>query len=205
MTFNYKIFKEHIINFNCENYLTEKSAEFKSLYNDFYIFYVKLIKDEIEKTKQLNAKFSKNINDKNDKNNKFLKFNRISAPIELRKVCSLDSIGDENEKLNIIIRTYLNKISLDTYDKITEQLINKLLENKNTNIFKILSEEIVNKCIFDNKYRNLYINFCAKVWNNKNIHLNLISIVKDNTENNTEYYALYNINNNKKKILKLYD
>lgn len=187
MSFNYKLFKEHINCFDFENYLKNTSENFQSKYNDFYLFYIKIIKDEIEKTKQLNAKFSKNINEKN--NNKFHKFNRsLSTPIEFKKVCSFESIGDEDEKLNIIIRTYLNKISSYTYDKVTDQLIDKLLENKNTNIFKILSEEIVNKCIYDYKYRNLYINLCAKIWNNKKIHFNLIKINK--IDNN--YFASYN-------------
>ena len=191
MSFNYKLFKEHINCFDFENYIKKSSDIFQLKYNDFYIFYVKIIKDEIEKTKQLNAKFTKNINDKN--NSKFHKFNRnLNTPIEFKKVCSFESIGDEDEKLNIIIRTYLNKISTYTYEKVTDQLIEKLLENKNTNIFKILSEEIVNKCIYDYKYRNLYINLCAKIWNNKKIHFNLITINKvDN-----KYYASYNTDNN---------
>ena len=192
MSFNYKIFKEHIIGFDYEGYLNNTSDKFKLIYNDFYEFYLKIIDDEIEKTKQLNAKFSKNIN---EKNNKFFKFNRNvnPPPIEMRKVCSFESIDDENEKLNIIIRSYLNKISMSTYEKVTDQLIDKLLENKNTNIFTILSKEIVNKCIFDYKYRNLYINLCSKIWNNKKIHLNLINIKKvDN-----KYYANYdNLNTN---------
>ena len=107
----------------------------------------------------------------------------------MKKVCSFDSIGDENEKLNIIIRTYLNKISEDTYEKVSQQLLDKLLTNKNTNIFKILSEEIVNKCLFDYKYRNLYINLCSKIWSNKKIHYNLIKIIKKDNS----YYGEYNI------------
>lgn len=183
MSFDYNIFKKHIISFDYHKYLNNSHQDFNEKFNKFYDYYLKIIQDEIENTKQLNAKFNKNINDKN----KFSKFNR--SPIEMKKVCSFDSIGDENEKLNIIIRTYLNKISEDTYEKVSEQLLNKLLSNKNTNIFKILSEEIVNKCLFDYKYRNLYINLCSKIWNNKKIHYNLIKIVKkDNL-----YYGEYNI------------
>lgn len=187
MSFNYKLFKEHINCFDFEKYIKDSSVSFQSKYNEFYVFYEKIIKDEIEKTKQLNAKFSKNIN---EKHNKFYKFNRnINTPIEFKKVCSFESIGDENEKLNIIIRTYLNKISTHTYEKVTDQLIEKLLENNNTHVFKILSEEIVNKCIYDYKYRNLYINLCSKIWNNKKIHYNLIKINK----HNDKYYASYNV------------
>ena len=123
MTFNYKIFKEHIINFNCENYLTEKSAEFKSLYNDFYIFYVKLIKDEIEKTKQLNAKFSKNINDKNDKNDKndmenmehLVQANRFSYKGNINNYQMIKKQLDSN----------LPKLDFKTFMKMQEEKKNK--------------------------------------------------------------------------------
>ena len=188
MSLNYITFKENIEFFDYDNYLNSKEHEFINTYNKFYKFYINLIKDEIEKTKQLNAKFSKNINEKNNKYNN--KYNRVNYNIEFKKVYSFENINDENEKLNIIIRTYLNKITNDTYERVTEQLINKLLENKNINIFKILSKEIINKCIFDYKYRNLYINFCSKVWNNKKIHLNLVEIEKINDK----YYGKYNLN-----------
>ena len=185
MSFDYNIFKKHIVSFDYNKYFNNIDDNFKEKFNNFYNFYLKIIQEEIENTKQLNAKFNKNINEKN----KYFKFNR-HPPIEMKKVCSFDSIGDENEKLNIIIRTYLNKISDDTYDKVSEQLIEKLLCNKNINIFKILSEEIINKCLFDYKYRNLYINLCSKIWNNKKIHYNLIKINKKDNK----YYGEYNIN-----------
>ena len=192
MSFDYSLFKKHISSFNHEKYLESFNNDFKNKYNNFYDFYLKIIKEEIENTKQLNAKFSSNLKDKS----KYYKFNRAPPPIDFKKVCSFDSIDDENEKLNIIIRTYLNKISNDTYEKVTDQLIEKLSTNKNTNIFKILSEEIVNKCIFDYKYRNLYINLCSKIWNNKKIHYNLVIITKlDN-----KYYAEFEIENIKEKL-----
>ena len=185
MDLNYNLFNTHINEFDVPTYTVHSTVlEHHFL---FYELYQKLIHDEIEKTKQLNAKFTKNMY---EKNNKYLKLQRNNSHgSEFKKVCSFESIDDENEKLNIIIRTYLNKISNDTYDKVSEQLMEKLLEIKNMNIFKILSEEIVNKCIYDNKYRNIYINLCSKIWNNKKIHYNLITIEKKNDS----YYAVYNI------------
>lgn len=191
MSFDYNLFKKHISSFDYQNYLNDSSTSFQTEFDKFYSFYLKIIKDEIENTKQLNAKFSKNIN---DKNGKFSKFNR-HQPIEFKKVCSFESIDNENERLNIIIRTYLNKFSEETFDKVSEQLIEKLGTFKNNNLFKILSEEIVNKCIFDYKYRNLYINLCSKIWSNKKIHYNLIKINKE--DNN--YYAEHNINDQAQK------
>tara|TARA_Y200000002_G_C22672435_1_gene660629 strand:- start:36 stop:1532 length:1497 start_codon:yes stop_codon:yes gene_type:complete len=198
MSFDYNLFKKHIYSFDCDSYLTNINPTFNENYHKFYDYYNKIIKEEIENTKQLNAKFSKNMN---DKNSKYFKINRsypnsTPSPIEFKKVCSFESIDDENEKLNIIIRTYLNKISNDTFEKVSDQLIDKLLLNKNINIFKILSEEIINKCIFENKYRNLYINLCSKVWNNKKIHYNIINIVKDSENYYAEYY-IDELNTNK--------
>jgi len=186
MSFDYQLFKNHISSLDYLTYLNNSNTNFQETFNDFYNFYLKLIKQEIESTKQLNAKFCKNLNEKGkySKNNK--------SPIELKKVCSFDSINNENEKLNIIIRTNLNKMTDETYHKISENLILQLLENKNTQIFKLLSQEIVNKCMYDIKYRNLYINLCSKIWNNKKIHYNLIEIVK----HNNNFYAEYNVDNN---------
>jgi hypothetical protein len=65
--------------------------------------------------------------------------------------------------------------------------MNELILIENKNIFNILSSEILNKCLFDVKYRNLYINLCHKIWTNKQIHSNLINII--NIDNN--YYWEY--------------
>jgi hypothetical protein len=190
MELNYNLFNSHIKDFDSSIY-NEKSSK-NNLENHFlfYQIYKKLIQSEIEKTKQLNAKFSKSLFEKNNKHNKINRNNSYGS--EFKKVCSFESIDDEDERLNIIIRTYLNKISNDTFDKVSEQLIDKLLEIKNMNIFKILSEEIVNKCIYDNKYRNIYINLCSKIWNNKKIHYNLITIVKEEEF----FYAVYQLEEN---------
>jgi len=187
MELNYNLFNTHIKDFESYVYIEKSSKHNLENHLIFYELYKKLIHSEIEKTKQLNAKFSKSIFEKNNKHNKLNRNN--SYGFEFKKVCSFESIDDEDERLNIIIRTYLNKLSNDTFDKVSEQLIEKLLEIKNMNIFKILSEEIVNKCIYDNKYRNLYINLCSKIWNNKKIHYNLINIVKDENF----FYAIYQI------------
>jgi len=186
MDIDFNLFNEHINTFNDESYLSNINIDKIISHQTFYNSYLELIKDEILKTQQLNAKFSKILFDKN--NNKQGKISRNNSyGSEFKKVCSFESINDENEKLNIIIRTYLNKISNDTFDKVSEKLIEKLMEVKNVNIFKILSEEIVNKCIYDNKYRHLYIHLCHKIWNNKKIHYNLISIIKEQER----FFALY--------------
>ena len=193
MELNFNLFNNHIKDFDAFIYKEKSSKNNLDNHFLFYELYQKLIHDEIEKTKQLNAKFTKSLFEKNNKYNKLNRNNSYGS--EFKKVCSFESIDDEDERLNIIIRTYLNKISHDTFDKVSEQLMEKLLEIKNMNIFKILSEEIVNKCIYDNKYRNIYINLCSKIWNNKKIHYNLINIEKEDHL----FYAVYQLEENSTK------
>ena len=38
------------------------------------------------------------------------------------------------------------------------------------------------KCLFDIKFRNLYINLCYKIWSNKEIHYNLVDIIHKNSQ-----------------------
>ena len=64
MSFDYQLFKNHISSLDYLTYLNNSNTNFQETFNDFYNFYLKLIKQEIESTKQLNAKFCKNLNEK---------------------------------------------------------------------------------------------------------------------------------------------
>ena len=186
MEITYNTFIEDITNFTLDSYISNKNNLFEDNFNKFYNYYL-ILEDEEKKKYNANIiKFKKSINDQ--KSVKFMKINR--APEEYKKIYDLNNIQDENEKLSIKIRSYLNKISADTYEKICTQLIDELIEINNLKIFEILSKEITTKCILDNKYRNLYINLCNKIWNNKQIHLNLINIKK------TGYDYYWNVINN---------
>ena len=180
MIIDYETFINNINNYDINFYLKNKNSEFINKINDFNNVYKIIEEEEKKKFNQNNIKFKKFYND--NKNNKFQKIPRDLEKIEpLKKILSFDTINNENEKLSILIMSYLNKFSEDTFEKISDNLINELISINNIKIFEILSEQITNKCILDFKYRHLYILLCNKIWNNKNIHLNLVNI---NIENN---------------------
>lgn len=178
MIIDYETFINNINIFDVDLYLKNKDTEFISKITEFNNIYKIIDEEEKKKFSQNNIKFKKFYND--NKNNKFSKISRdLEKPEPLKKILSFDTINNENEKLSILIMSYLNKFSEDTFDKISNDLINELTNIKNIKIFEILSEQITNKCILDFKYRNLYILLCNKIWNNKEIHLNLINITHD--------------------------
>ena len=194
MKVEYNTFIENINNFILDNYTSNKNNLFDNNFNKFYSYYLILEEEEKKKYNANIIKFKKSMNEQ--KNIKYLKINR--EPEEYKKLYDINDIQDENEKLSIKIRSYLNKISNDTYEKICSKLIDELITIKNPKIFEILSKEITTKCIFDNKYRILYINLCNKIWENKQIHLNLIEIKKKsydyywNILNNIEIHGPFN-------------
>ena len=205
MIIDYETFINNINNFDSLEYLKNKDLEFVNQINNFNIVY-KIIEDEEKKKfNQNNIKFKKFYN---DKNNKFSKISRdIEKPEPLKKILIYDTVNNENEKLSILINSYLNKISEDTFDKISDDMIKELINLKNIKIFEILSEQITNKCILDFKYRNLYIQLCNKIWNNNDIHFNLVNINKDdknytwNILNDSEIYGPYENENYMKNII----
>ena len=172
MELNYNSFIQNINNFNAENYIKKINID---IFNKFYEYYLVLDEEENKKYNANVIKFKKSINEQ--KNHKYVKINR--EPEEYKKLYDINNIQDEDQKVAIMIRSYLNKLSNETYERISTQLIDELLSIENIKIFEILSKEITNKCIFDNKYRNLYINLCHNIWNNKQIHYNLIKMKKE--------------------------
>jgi hypothetical protein len=178
MTVSYSSFKNNYINFNCEEYLSNIiHSNSYNFYSDFIKIYKEIENEDLKKPLfSQSTKFKKNPN--NYKNYKYVKINRDKE--EVKNTWVFENPKEENNKISIIIKTYLNKISEDTYKKISIDFMNELLNIKNPLLFDILSKEIFNKCIFDNKYRHLYINLCNKIWTNKEIHLNLVNIINDN-------------------------
>lgn len=177
MIISYEKFINDVNIFDIDNYLKNKESDFVTKINEFNNIYKIIEEEEKKKYNQNNIKFKKFFN---DKNNKFSKISRdLEKPEPLKKILSFDTINNENEKLSILIMSYLNKISDDTFEKISNDLIKELININNIKMFEILSEQITNKCILDFKYRHLYILLCSKIWNNKEIHLNLINIEKN--------------------------
>ena len=173
MQLSYSSYKNDIISFKSEEYI-------KNLDDVFYSF-INIYKDiENEDFKKpifsQTSKFKKIPN--NFKNYKYLKINRDNE--EEKNNWVFENPVGESEKISILIKTYLNKISEDTYKKISIDFINEILLIDNPQLFEILSKEILCKCLFDNKYRKLYINLCNKIWTNKQIHYNLVEIIDRN-------------------------
>ncbi len=194
MTFSYSSFKNDILSFKNEEYI--KTIEDPTLYNSFVDFIDNYRKIENEDFKKpifsQTTKFKKIPNI--CKNFKYQKINRDKKDLKENGVnneplqFTFDNPVNETEKISFMIRTHLNKISKDTYKKISLEFINELSEIKNPELFEILCIEILKKCLFDNKYRNLYVNLCYKIWLTKKIHQNLINIIiKD-----SKYYWIEN-------------
>ena len=193
MKVDYNTFILNIDQFNTEQYL-DNNPEIEQNFNQFYSYYLILYDEEKKKYNANTIKFKKSIMEQ--KNNKYTKITRDND--EFKKICNIENIKDADEKFLIIIRGYLNKICDETYDKVNKQIIDELINYENIHIFSLLSKEIINKCIFDSKYRNLYIKLCNVIWSNRELHYNLITIKK----NNYDYYWHLNgdDNNNDSEI-----
>jgi hypothetical protein len=179
MSPSYSSFKNDLISFNTEEYIKIiYENESFTIFSNFLENYKDIEHEDFKKPIfSQTSKFKKIPN--NFKNYKYLKINRDNEDNENEKKnnWTFENPKEDNEKISILIKTYLNKISEDTYKKISSDFMNELILIKNINLFEILCTEILNKCLFDNKYRNLYINLCYKIWNNKQIHYNLIELV----------------------------
>ncbi len=183
---SYSSFKNNINKFNSEEYLKNQidTSSF-DLFLDFIQKYREIENEDLKKPIfSQTTKFKKNPN--NYKHYKSLKMLRDKD--EHKNVWSFQAPTEEITKITILIKSYLNKISEDTYKDVSVEFINELLNIKNNNIFSILSQEIFNKCIFEQKFRNLYINLCSKIWSNKDIHYNLTEITIDNNVTSNNYY-----------------
>lgn len=179
MNFSYSSYKNDIESFDLEEYLQNLNPISNNLFNDFIDNYKDIESEDFKKPIfSQTSKFKKIPN--NFKNYKYMKINRDND--EFKNTWVFKNPTDESSKISILVKTYLNKISESTYKKISTDFLNELLLINYPNLFEIISQEIINKCLFDNKYRNLYINLCFKIWSNKQIHYNLIDI--DNKDTN---------------------
>ena len=179
MLTSYSSYKNDIESFNSEEYIQNlQDSVSLEYFNNFIEIYKDIENEDFKKPVfSQTSKFKKNPN--NYKNYKYLKIVRDNN--EPKKSWSFEAPKDESEKISILVKTYLNKITQDTYKKISTEFIDQILLIENQDLFDILSHEILNKCLFDNKYRNLYINLCFKIWTNRKIHNNLIIVTnKDN-------------------------
>ena len=126
-----------------------------------------------------------------------------------KQVKTWNSYAPKNadEKLISLIESNLNKISDESYKKISIDFVNELIQLNDpgagvegaaesastasptavTFFFDIIAKKIVDKCVMDNKYQHLYIHLCNKIWSNRQIHYHLATI-EEGGEDGRRYY-----------------
>ena len=187
MISDYSAFLQDIQNFLNFSNLNEK---FDSGIKDFNVFidrYKEIINEDIKKPAFIQISKNKNV-----KSYKYIKFNRENDDF-VKKSWSINNQIKDNEKVILFIKSNLNKISDENYNIISQEFIDELLNlDYDESIFEILSNEIITKCIYDNKYRKVYINLCSKIWSSKKFHYQLYDIIDENDggENNINIYCI---------------
>jgi hypothetical protein len=175
MISDYSAFLQDIQNFLNFSNLNEK---FDSGIKDFNVFidkYKEIINEDSKKPAFVQISKNKNV-----KAYKYIKFNRENDDF-VKKSWSINNQIKDNEKVILFIKSNLNKISDENYNIISQEFIDELLNlDYDESIFEILSNEIITKCIYDNKYRKVYINLCSKIWGNKKFHYQLYDIIDEN-------------------------
>ena len=187
MISDYSAFLQDIQNFLNFSNLNEK---FDSGIKDFNVFidrYKEIINEDSKKPAFIQISKNKNV-----KAYKYIKFNRENDDF-VKKSWSINNQIKDNEKVILFIKSNLNKISDENYNIISQEFIDELLNlDYDESIFEILSNEIITKCIYDNKYRKVYINLCSKIWSSKKFHYQLYDIIDENDggENNINIYCI---------------
>ncbi len=183
----YSTYENHIKSLDDNLYFKNKNMNNDPIFDDkidnfcnFLILYKKVEEEDLKKTQiMLNSK-----NKKNNSNNGYSYNINNFQKQKVAKVWNSNIPKNNDEKLNSLIESYLNKICDESYKKISIDFINELINIENIFYFDIISKKIVDKCVMDNKYKHLYIQLCSKIWCNRQIHYNLATI----QEINKKYY-----------------
>ncbi len=183
----YSTYENHIRDFDENFYFKNKNLNNDTIFDDkidnfcnFLLLYKKVEEEDLKKTQML-------LNSKNKKGNSTNGYSYNLNNFQKQKVSKVwnSNIPKSNdEKLNSLIESYLNKICDESYKKISIDFMNELINIEDIFYFDIISKKIVDKCVMDNKYQHLYIQICSKIWCNRQIHYNLASI----KEVNKKYY-----------------
>jgi hypothetical protein len=201
MVFTFSLFKNDIDNFSNEDYY-KNNENFKDFYC-FLDFYKDIINDDNKKPVFIQStknKKNNNSNQQNSKGYKYFKINREQEENNNKKGWSIKNFIKDDEKNIVFIKTTLNKISDETYEVISNELLNEIHKmDYDESIFEILTNEIINKCIYEYKYRKLYINLCSKIWNDIDFHKKIFFIEQD--EDNDKYFYVNKNNGEKSSVL----
>ena len=177
----YSEYEFHIKSFDDNFYFKNKNMNNDIIFDDkidnfcnFINLYKKIEEEDLKKTQMI-------LNSKNKKGNNTYSYNITNFQKQKNsKVWNSHIPQSNNDKLNSLIESYLNKICDESYKKISIDFINELINIEDIFYFGIISKKIVDKCVMDNKYQHLYIQLCSKIWSNRQIHYNLATIKEVN-------------------------
>ena len=195
MSSSYSFFRNLIDNYQLESYSDT------TIINNINIFIDNFCLKEDAQLEFNNTYFNNN----NFNSKKFPNKRRSSNYFSKNKYDKIEKSNDTiYEKVNItystdnkilyLIRGNLNKITQDNYTVIINDLVKDIINyKKNTeeisvDIFNILSEEIINKSIGDQKYQFLYIDIMISLTNNKNLINEILPIT---CTSGNFYYKLF--------------
>jgi hypothetical protein len=203
----YSSYEKHLQEFDDKHYFANKNMGEDSIFDDkidnFYNFltlYKKIEEEDVKKSTQFfSNKFKKggagggggagasgNYNQSGYSYN-LTHFQKQSHPHQKQvKVWNSHTPKSDDEKLNTLIESYLNKISDESYKKISIDFVNELIKMEDLFFFDVMVKKIVDKCVMDNKYQHLYIHLCNKIWTNRQIHYHLAEITEDDGDG--KYY-----------------
>ncbi len=177
----YNDYENHIQSFDDNIYFKNKNMNNDAIFDDkidnfcnFINLYKKVEEEDLKKTQMI-------LNSKNKKGNSTNGYSYNITNFQKQKnskVWNTHVPQSNNERLNSLIESYLNKICDESYKKISVDFINELINIDDIFYFGIISKKIVDKCVMDNKYQHLYIQLCNKIWSNRQIHYNL-AIIKE--------------------------
>ena len=169
----FREYKDDILSFQMEEYLKNKMETKKiEMLSGFLEIYRKIEEEDMKKPIfSMTTKFKKFPN--HLKYYKYVKFSRE----EENKGWSSKKPVSEVDKIIGFLKSQFNKMSEDNFIQVQQEILDELETYDHPDLFQILSQEIYQKCIQDSKYRYLYIQFVASLWQNKPIHLQRFDII----------------------------
>jgi len=91
--------------------------------------------------------------------------------------------GNDIDKIHKSVKIILNKITDKNANVLIESLICEINKVYDFNILAILTNEILDKIIFEKTYQDIYINLCYRLWSLKKWQEKLVSIfINDNEQ-----------------------
>lgn len=170
---SFREYKEDILSFQMEEYLKNKMETKKiEILSGFLEMYRKIEEEDMKKPIfSMTTKFKKFPN--HLKYYKYVKFSRE----EEKKGWSSKKPVSEVDKIICFLKSQFNKMGEDNFSQVQQEIFDELETYDHPDLFQILSQEIYQKCIQDSKYRHLYLQFVASLWQNKPIHLQRFDII----------------------------